>query len=41
MFEQATPCQRRGAAFVRHLTKAASLENYKASRLEWGVYSFI
>ena len=30
MFEQATPCRERGAAFARPLPKAASLENNKA-----------
>lgn len=28
MFEQATPCRVRGAAFARPLPKAASLENH-------------
>ena len=31
--------QPRGAAFARHLTKAASLENYKAPDITPGAYS--
>jgi len=40
MFEQATPCrERRGAAFARHLPKAASLENNKAPDIAPEAYS--
>ena len=31
--------QLRGAAFARHLTKAASMENYKAPDITPGAYS--
>lgn len=41
MFEQATPCRERGAAFARPLPKAASLGNYKAPDIPLGAYAII